>query len=151
MISTILLLLSSAVLGVFLGTQIAEAFLIVPYWKVLSPDDFFDLHKKFAQKLYDFYAPLTILATVVPLVTVGYHFIIPTKEKLLFAFLALSTLMYFLTYFIYFKKANNAFKNREISDNALSKEIVMWGNWHWGRIAFEFIAFVIVLVLLFKN
>lgn len=37
----ILLLLSTFLLGIFFGTQLAEAALIVPYWKDLSADNFF--------------------------------------------------------------------------------------------------------------
>ena len=39
MITDILLLLSSGTLGIFLGAQIAEAVLFVPYWKALKADE----------------------------------------------------------------------------------------------------------------
>ena len=47
----ILLVSSVGLLGIFLGTQIAEAALIVPYWKGLSPDDFFYVLQNIRKKI----------------------------------------------------------------------------------------------------
>ena len=70
-ISNILLLSSSLVLGVFLGAQIAEACLFVPIWKKMGADDFFDQHETVGPLIYRFFAPITIAATVIPLVAVS--------------------------------------------------------------------------------
>jgi nitric oxide reductase large subunit len=51
MVYKILLILSTATLGVFLGTQLAEAALIVPYWKNLSANEFFEFYRVHGQKL----------------------------------------------------------------------------------------------------
>lgn len=150
MVTEILLLLSSGVLGVFLGAQIAEAVLVVPYWKALSADDFFKLHKNFGKKIYQFFAPLTILATVLPLVTVAYNLVYQSKEQVFFVLMGIATLLFFSTYFLYFKKANLSFTERSLSNKELPAELVKWGNWHWGRILFEFIAFGCSLLLLLK-
>lgn len=150
MISEILLILSSGLLGIFLGAQITEAFLFVPYWKELLPNDFFELHKNYGKKIYKFFAPLTIIATILPLVTVIYHLINQSKERTLLMLMGGSTLIFFLTYFLYFKKANKNFTKRSITNRELPGELVKWGNWHWGRIFFEFIAFGASLFLLLK-
>lgn len=65
----IILLLSTAILGIFLGTQLTEAALIVPYWKGLSPDDFFTFYKTYGNELHQFYSPMTIAATILPVIT----------------------------------------------------------------------------------
>ena len=72
-LSNILLLSSTGVLGVFLGAQIAEACLLVPIWKKMNPDDFFEQHKSVGPLIYRFFAPITIAATVIPLVTVAVN------------------------------------------------------------------------------
>lgn len=148
MIVEILLLLSSATLGIFLGAQIAEAVLFVPYWKALSPDEFFELHKTYGKKIYRFFAPLTIAATVIPLITAGYSFVFQLEDYILSGLMGFSTLAFFMTYFLYFKKANKSFANRSLNDGALPDELVRWGRWHWGRICFEAIAFGCTLLLL---
>ncbi len=74
MLFTILIALSTGILGIFLGAQIAEGVLFVPYWKALPPKDFFELHQTFGKKIHQFFAPLTIVATLVPLLTVAYGF-----------------------------------------------------------------------------
>lgn len=53
----ILLIISSSILGVFLGAQITEAVLFVPHWKTLSADDFFELHKIYEKKIISFLHP----------------------------------------------------------------------------------------------
>jgi hypothetical protein len=91
----ILTVLSSAVLGVFLGAQITEGVLFVPYWKSLAAKDFFELHKVFANKIYQFFAPLTIAATLIPLGTIAYGFYSNSPIELAHILMALFTLLFF--------------------------------------------------------
>ena len=150
MLSEILLLSSSSILGIFLGAQIAEAVLFVPYWKALSADDFFELHQTYGKKIYQFFAPLTIAATMIPLICVAYMLASQAENQILLGAMGLATLAFFSTYFLYFKKANASFADRTLSNEALPHELRKWGNWHWGRIIFEFIAFICSLLLLMK-
>ncbi|MGI9532994.1 hypothetical protein [Lutimonas sp.] len=151
MISEILLFLSSCILGIFLGAQIAEAMLFVPYWKKLSADDFFELHKTYGKKIYQFFSPLTIVSTFIPLITVGYHIIHSDENQLLFGLMGFSTVAFFSTYFMFFKNSNKSFAERSLSNDELPLELIRWENWHWGRICFEFIAFGCSLLLLIKS
>lgn len=148
MVSEILLISSSSILGVFLGAQIAEAYLLVPYWKALPADEFFELHKVYGSKIHQFFAPLTITATLLPLITVVYGIANHFHDPLLLGLMGISTIAFFSTYFLYFEKANNSFVDRALCDEELSLELDRWGAWHWGRIFFELIAFVCALVLL---
>lgn len=146
----ILLLLSTCTLGVFLGRQLAEAVLIVPYWKELSSDDFFSFSKNYGERLYQFYAPLTIAATVFPTTTFVYSLLNKSKTDILMWLMFIFTLLFFATYFIYFKEANISFAERTISNEELQNELIKWGNWHWTRVFCEAIAFVCGLILLLK-
>jgi hypothetical protein len=146
--SKMLLLLSTGSLGIFLGAQIAEAFLIVPYWKKLQPDKFFDFYKTNSSRLNKFFSPLTILATASTLIAVINLLIFQSSEQTILIMIGISTLIYFSTYFIYFKKANRRFVNQTIAHNDLSVELVKWEKWHWGRIIFESIAFILSLSIL---
>jgi ABC-type multidrug transport system fused ATPase/permease subunit len=148
MIYEILIALSTGVLGIFLGAQIAEGVLFVPYWKALQPKEFFELHQTYGKKIYQFFAPLTIVATLVPLLTVAYGFFTNIDSQLSLMLMGFFTALFFSTYFLYFKKANKLFAEASISHEDLPVELNKWGNWHWGRIVFEFIAFICSIVAL---
>ena len=146
----ILLLLSTCILGIFIGTQFAEAMLIVPYWKELSADDFFAFYKTYGKNLHQFYAPLTIAATILPIATCVSSLFRKTKTDLLMWLMTLFSILFFSTFFLYFKKANLSFTERTISNEALAQELIKWGKWHWGRVVCEAVAFICGLVLLLK-
>lgn len=147
-LNIILLILSAVILGVFLGTQIAEACLFVPIWKQMDPDEFFEQHETVGPLIYRFFAPLTIAATVIPLITVISNILFNPNLNPYFWVMGLSTLAFFSSYFLYFKAANQKFADRSISNTELPIELVKWGNWHWGRIVFEAIAFISSLIIL---
>ena len=148
MILEILLLLSSLFLGMFLGAQLTEAVLFVPNWKSLRRDDFFDFYQNYGKEIHRFFAPLTIITTVVPLIMVLYSLIYQVGNQVLLAFMGLLTLSFFSTYFLYFKKANQRFFQGDLSDIELQNELKKWGQWHWVRVGFEFLAFGLSLFLL---
>jgi Domain of unknown function (DUF1772) len=150
MIHKILLLLSTCTLGIFLGTQVAEAALIVPYWKELSADDFFSFYKTYGKNLHQFYAPLTIAATILPIATFIYSLFDKSKVDLLMLIMTVFTVLFFATFFLYFKEANISFTERTISNETLPGELIKWGKWHWGRVACEAVAFICGLILLLK-
>ncbi len=146
MLFEILICLSTGILGIFLGAQIAEGVLFVPYWKALPPKDFFELHQTYGKKIYQFFAPLTIGATILPLSTVLYGLYTDVQNQLSLILMGLFTALFFSTYFLYFKKANKMFANASISHKQLPIELKKWGNWHWARIILEFIAFICSIV-----
>ncbi|MFA9472513.1 MAG: hypothetical protein ACERNK_18240, partial [Deltaproteobacteria bacterium] len=55
-------------LGLTAGAMLAEAAILVPYWRSLAPADFFDWYAAHASLLVDFYSPLEIASAVVALV-----------------------------------------------------------------------------------
>lgn len=61
------------------------------------------------------------------------------------------SLLFFATYFVYFKEANLSFAERTLSDEALRSELVIWGCWHWTRVFFEGVAFFSGLMLSAKS
>ena len=150
MLFEILIALSTGILGIFLGAQIAEGVLFVPYWKSLSPKNFFELHQTYGKKIHQFFAPLTILATLIPLLTVAYGIFTNTQNQLPLILMGICTALFFSTYFLFFKKANQQFAEASISPEHLPAELNKWGCWHWGRIVFEFIAFICSIIALIQ-
>ena len=148
MLLEILLSLSTGILGIFLGSQITEGILFVPYWKTLTPKDFFELHKTYGPKIYQFYAPLTIAATMIPLMTVGYGLYTGMSDLTYLLIMGVFTVLFFGTYFLYFKNANAKFADASIPDVELSGVLSTWGNWHWLRVGFECVAFISAILTL---
>lgn len=148
MVSETLLLLSCGTLGIFLGAQITEACLIVPFWKSLNADEFFKFQRNYGKAVHSFFAPITILAAFIPLISAGYHVFYQFDNLLLFGLMGLSSLAFFSTFFLYFKHANRRFAERDVSNEKLPFELRRWGNWHWVRVCFEFITFGCSLLLL---
>ena len=97
MSTDILQLLSAGVLGIFVGAQICEGALFVPYWKSLPAADFFELHKTYGRKIYQFFAPLTIIATVLPLLTSVMTITRTTDRSIYAVLMGIFTLMFFLS------------------------------------------------------
>jgi hypothetical protein len=151
MIYKVFLVLSTATLGVFLGTQLAEAALIVPYWKNMPADDFFTFYKVYGKKLHAFYSPLTIASTILPIATFVLSLFGKSKTGILLWLMIAFSILFFATFFVYFKKANLSFTERTIHNEALPQELIKWGQWHWGRIVCEAGAFICGLFLLLKS
>ena len=61
MVEEILNTLSAGILGIFLGTQICEGVLFVPYWKTMQPKDFFTFYKTYGKNIYQFLLQLLLL------------------------------------------------------------------------------------------
>ena len=60
--------LAVVLLGVTAGAMLAEAAILVPYWRSLAPAHCFDWYSANASLLVDLYSPLEIASAVVALV-----------------------------------------------------------------------------------
>ena len=148
MVGEILNTLSVGILGIFLGAQICEGFLFVPYWKSMKAKDFFEFYKTYGGKIHQFFAPLTIIATIIPVLTAMYAVTNNINGFILSLLMGVFTLLFFSTFFIYFKQANKSFAEASISDKELSNELNRWKKWHWFRVGLEFLAFIFSLLVL---
>jgi hypothetical protein len=146
MIGEILYFLSAGVLGIFLGAQICEGALLVPHWKSMNPTDFFEMHKTYGKKIYRFFAPLTIVSTIIPIITAIYSVVYALEGSIFSLLMGGFTLLFFSTYFIFFKEANKRFAEASIPYQELPMALNSWGKWHWGRVVLEFIAFIFSLL-----
>ena len=67
-----LLFFSVALFSIFVGSQITEGFLLVPYWQSLSSIEFYTYYNKFGYIIGRFYTVLTIIAAIIPIVVTVY-------------------------------------------------------------------------------
>ncbi len=133
----VLPLFTTLVLGLFAGSLLTEAMILVPYWRRMEPAEFLRLHGTLGPKLFRFFAPLTTSAVVLAVVTavlVGFS----NPAWLLTGVLSAIVLSIF---FIYFRRANNRFATHTITAQELPDELARWSAWHWLRTGILIIAF----------
>jgi len=122
-------LLATLMLGLYAGSLLTEAMILVPYWRRMDPNEFLNLHASLGPNLFRFFAPLTtiavLLTVVVALISQGEN-----TPWLIASILSLTALVIF---FIYFRTANNRFATHTIAAAELGPELKRWASWHWLR------------------
>ena len=141
---------SIVIFSIFIGSQITEGVLLVPYWQSLSSTDFYSYYNAFGPSIAQFYTVLTIIAALIPISLSIY-----SKKINAMAFkLALSSsffaILFVSSFYIYFKETNELFYQAAFSDVELKNELITWSYWHWGRIIIEFISLIFLILSLNK-
>ena len=150
MIIEILLIASSLSLGLLIGSLLAEAFILVPYWREMDSAEFLKLHGSLGPKLYGYFAPLTILGTIIPIAAAVTPIILgaPVGLSIIPAFLV-STML--VIYCAYFKGANHSFETGSVGIDGVAEELRKWAQWHWVRVGLGLVAFFASLLVLLFN
>ena len=133
----VLAILTTISLGIFAGAQLAEACILVPFWRRLPPADFFGLHHAMGPNLFRFFAPITAIATLLALASA-----LLSGGDLWQTSAGVLSLTAVAMFFAYFKKANAAFAARSISDEQLPAELKRWARWHRARTLIVMGAFI---------
>ncbi len=129
----VLLFLSSAGLGLFVGALLTEAVVLVPMWRALKAQEFFALHAAHAHRLYAFFAPLTVCAVMLA-VSAAIASVAKSQQYVSAAVVAAALALVMLaTYPLYFRRANASFAEASIAPEALPAELARWALWHWFR------------------
>jgi len=129
-------------LGLTAGAMLAEAAILVPYWRSLAPADFFDWYAAHASLLVDFYSPLEIASAVVALVCAVLYSAQSRASARLWWVASILSILVIATFFAYFEDANAGFSSRAISEDSLPTALEAWGRWQWGRVGVGLAAFV---------
>lgn len=125
----VLYIAATLIVGLYAGSLLTEAMILVPYWRRMEPAEFFRLHGQLGPKLFQFYAPLTTGAVALAVIAA----IANGGENLAWVMTAVICLSALLIFFAYFKKANESFANHSLKDEDLAKELSRWAFWHWLR------------------
>jgi Domain of unknown function (DUF1772) len=122
---------STFFLGLLSGSLLVEALLFVPFWRALTPEEFFELHHQFGPRLFRYFAPLTAIAVTLPLVSaVGQR---QGQHSLLRWIAAMLVLGVSVSFPLFFRKANDAFENRTVGDDELPGALQRWARVHAVR------------------
>lgn len=138
------------IFSIFIGSQITEGVLLVPYWQSLSSIDFYSYYNEFGPSIGQFYTVLTIIAALIPIATAIYCKSINSnalKFALVSSFFAL---LFVSSFYIYFKETNELFYQSALNDIELKNELVTWSYWHWGRVFIECLSLVFLSLSLMK-
>ncbi len=141
-----LAVLTASVLGLFAGSLLTEALLLVPFFRSLSFNDFNKLHTDFGPRLYRYYAPLTIAATTLPLASAVSMTLADPRHSCFSWMAVILTLVILLTYVLYFRRANLAFAEKRLDEPALKLELSRWAGVHNFRTALALGAFVVSIL-----
>lgn len=139
-----------AIFAIFIGSQITEGVLLVPYWKSLSTQEFYTYYNQFGPSIGRFYTILTITAALIPVSISIYCRRINSSALNLALISSFFAILFIACFYIYFKGTNELFYQAALSDLELKKELITWNYWHWGRIVLEFIALLFLMLTLMK-
>ena len=141
-------LFSCLALGLLVGSLLTEAMILVPYWRTMDPGEFLNLHGTLGPKLFRYFAPLTISATVLPVLAALLPFVIGVTADWLSIVPAALVIVMLIIYFVYFEKANDSFKTGSVGVDGLPTELQKWAKWHWIRVVFGLVAFFTSLLVI---
>jgi len=148
MIASLAALVAAGLLGLLAGALLAEGALLVPYWRTLSPEQFYALHPTYGPRLYRFYAPLTIAAPVAALLSAGLASAVGGDRVAAAWAAALLVLALLACYGLYFRRANDEFARRAVAPGDLPAALARWAAWHRARVVIAILAFVCSLLAL---
>ena len=141
-------LVSTWLLGLFVGALLAEGAILVPYWRAMDPSDFFALHHTMGPRLYAFFRPLTILGSLLPAITAVLALATSAPGAFWAAAAGMLSASMIGIYFLYFAKANASFADKSLGPQELPRELARWAKWHWFRVVVAAIAFGCALLAL---
>jgi len=143
--TTTLVMCATTVLGITLGAIVAEAALLVPYWKSLPPDAFLRWYRENADRLLRFFGPLEVAATLLTVVAAVSHRLSTGGFSLLLVSSSVALVVALAMFPAYFKRANASFAAGTIAPDLVAAELHRWERWHWVRIAVVATAFLATL------
>ena len=144
--SRILLFFLIAIFSIFLGSQITEGCLLVPYWKTLSSAEFYEYYATFGPAIGKFYKMLTIIAALIPVIFSIYCFIKKSPALKYSIVSSLFAILFIALFYVYFKDTNQQFYQASLSSDQLKAVLITWGNWHWLRVFFESLSLTFLIL-----
>jgi len=141
-------ILTAIILGLFAGSLLTEAMVLVPYWRAMEPEAFIRLHSSMGPRLYRYFSPITILAALIPTVTAGICIVNDGRNSGLSVAVSVLVLIILGIYFYYFKTANAGFASESPDVGGLSAELRRWAAWHWIRTMIVMVGLVLSLLVL---
>ena len=133
---------STVLVGLYAGALLTEGAVLVPYWRTLSAEKFYELHRDVGPRLFRYFAPLTAIAVGAAVLAAVLPDSVSTARWIA-AGLCVAAL---LSFFVYFRRANAQFARHSLSEEDLTVELQRWAVWHHGRTLLVVAAFCVAVV-----
>jgi len=138
--------LAVAALGIFLGAQLTEGLVLVPYWRALPPEQFFRWYADNDRRLLRFFGPLTTATALLAIAAALATWWEGRPGAAAAALAALAMVVVVASFVAYFERANRRFATAAVAPSELPAELARWDAWHWARTALAAVAFAAALV-----
>ena len=132
--------LTVAALGIYAGAMLTEGFVLVPYWRALSPEQFFAWYAEYDDRLFAFFGTLTMLMVALAIATAVVSILERAPGRwfsLVAAALAVAAVLMFP---LYFQHANASFSAATVPPGELAAELLRWQQWHMLRVVLSVLA-----------
>lgn len=137
-----------AIFSIFIGSQITEGFILIPYWQSFSASEFYSYYQKFGPSIGRFYTVLTIIAALIPIGLTIYFKQVLRTNTIYSSISSLFAILFISCFYIYFKETNELFYQSAFAENDLRSELITYSLWHWGRVFLECLSLVFLILAL---
>jgi hypothetical protein len=134
-------LLAVVALGLSAGAVVAEAAVLVPFWRSLPPASFLEWYRAYGSLLLRFFGPLEVAAGGLAAIAAGASWVAGTGGAALLLVAAVLAAAVLAAFPLYFQKVNAAFAARTIAVERVADELGRWSRWHWIRTGTAIAAF----------
>ena len=147
-ILSILVPAAAGALGLTAGALLAEAAVLVPFWRSLEPAHFLEWYSANAGLLFRFFAPLEITATAIAVTAAAFERWPLRGDSGYLLAAALLSVAVLGAFPLYFAEVNASFADGTIAHEAVADELGRWAAWHWTRTVLAVAAFGAALLRL---
>ncbi len=140
-LATVVGVFAALALGLSAGAMLAEAGVLVPWWRFLPPEAFLIWYAENTSRLLGFYGPLEVVATAFALGAASlarWH----RGGGPWFVIAAALALLILLMFPLYFQRVNASFADGSIAPELVADALREWAGWHWARTLMGLGAFV---------
>ncbi len=137
-----------AIFSIFVGSQITEGALFVPYWQSLSAEAFYSFYNDFGPGIGRFYTTLTIIAALIPIALMAYFFKTNSSGKWYAVVSSLLAIIFIMFFYVYFKETNELFYQASLSESELKDVLHTWSQVHWSRVGIELLSLMFLILSL---
>lgn len=135
-------------LGLSAGALLAEAGVLVPFWRSQEPESFLAWYGRHAGLLLRFFGPLEVASGVFVVAATGLAWLGRLPGPWLYTAATASFVAVLASFPLYFREANAGFATGEIAAAKVRGELRRWARWHWARTGIAIVAFLLAALAL---
>lgn len=150
LVGDLLRLLAAAALGLYAGAMLTEGFVLVPFWRSLSPAEFLRWYAANDRRLVGFFGPVTSAAGITALAAAGVSLWEGHPGRWPIVLAAALMVVSIAAFFVYFERANARFASASIAVDDVAAELARWHTWHNARTVLSGVALAASLAALWR-